>query len=167
MHKISATERWKWSKITKQILELKNIINEMKNAMLSHVQLFVTPWIVTHQASLSMEFSRKEHCRWLPFLLQESIIEDKKKSKRKYSWIWRLFTWNYPIRGKQSRKGEKVKKGYGILLGETMHAPVEFQKKRGRKGRRVLLTLLLTCIQNLIISHHVHHYFSILFRLQN
>ena len=28
----------------------------------SHVQLFVTPWTVAHQASLSMEFSRQE--RW-------------------------------------------------------------------------------------------------------
>ena len=28
--------------------------------MLSHVQLFATPWNVTHQASLSMEFSRQE-----------------------------------------------------------------------------------------------------------
>ena len=26
--------------------------------MLSHVQLFVTPWSVAHQAPLSMEFSR-------------------------------------------------------------------------------------------------------------
>ena len=151
MHKMrSATERWQWSKITKQILELRNIINEMKTAMLSHVQLFVTPWTVSHQAFPSP----REH---------NSRLE---KSKRKNLWIWRQFTWNYPIRGKQSKKDEKVKKGYGILLGETMHAPVEFQK-RGRKGRRVLLTLLSTCIQNLIISHHVHLYFSILSRLQD
>ena len=27
---------------------------------LSYVQLFVTPWTVTHQASLSIEFSREE-----------------------------------------------------------------------------------------------------------
>ena len=27
----------------------------------SHVQLFATPWIVAHQAPLSMEFSRPEH----------------------------------------------------------------------------------------------------------
>ena len=28
---------------------------------LSHVQLFVTPWTVAHQAPLSMEFSRQEY----------------------------------------------------------------------------------------------------------
>ena len=163
----SATERWQWSKITKQILELRNIINEIKTAMLSHAQLFVTPWTVTHQASLSMEFSRKEYWRRLPFPSPRQHNSRLEKSKRKNLWIWRQFTWNYPIRGKQSKKDEKVKKGYRILLGETMHVPVEFQKKRGRKDWRVLLTLLSTCIQNLIISHHVHLYFSILSRLQD
>ena len=29
--------------------------------LLSHVQLFVTPWTVAHQAPLSMEFSRQEY----------------------------------------------------------------------------------------------------------
>ena len=29
--------------------------------LLSHVQLFVTPWTVTRQAPLSMEFSRQEY----------------------------------------------------------------------------------------------------------
>ena len=35
--------------------------------VLSHVQLFVTPWTVAHQASLSMEFSRQEYWSDLPF----------------------------------------------------------------------------------------------------
>ena len=35
--------------------------------MLSHVQLFETPWIVAHQAPLSMEFSRQEYWSGLPF----------------------------------------------------------------------------------------------------
>ena len=34
---------------------------------LSHVRLFVTPWTVTHQASLSMRFSRQEYWSGLPF----------------------------------------------------------------------------------------------------
>ena len=34
---------------------------------LSHVQLFVTPWTVAHQAPLSMEFSRQEDLSGLPF----------------------------------------------------------------------------------------------------
>ena len=34
---------------------------------LSHVQLFVTPWTVAHQAPLSMGFSRQENWNGLPF----------------------------------------------------------------------------------------------------
>ena len=34
---------------------------------LSHVRLFATPWIVTHQAPPSMEFSRQEYWSGLPF----------------------------------------------------------------------------------------------------
>ena len=35
--------------------------------LLSRVWLFVTPWIVARQASLSMEFSRQEYWGGLPF----------------------------------------------------------------------------------------------------
>ena len=34
--------------------------------LISHVQLFATLWSVTHQAPLSMEFSRQEYCSVLP-----------------------------------------------------------------------------------------------------
>ena len=34
---------------------------------LSHVQLFVTPWTVAHQAPLSMGFSRQEYWNGLVF----------------------------------------------------------------------------------------------------
>ena len=34
---------------------------------LSHVQLFVTPWTVAHQAPLSMAFSRQDYWSGLPF----------------------------------------------------------------------------------------------------
>ena len=34
--------------------------------MLSHVQLFATPWTVAHQAPLSVGFSRQECWRGLP-----------------------------------------------------------------------------------------------------
>ena len=37
--------------------------------MLSHVQLFETPWTVAHQVPLSMEFSRQECWSGLPFPL--------------------------------------------------------------------------------------------------
>ena len=35
--------------------------------VLSHVQLFTTPWTVACQAVLSMEFSRQEYWSGLPF----------------------------------------------------------------------------------------------------
>ena len=35
--------------------------------MLSHVQVFVAPWTVAHQALLSMDFSRQEYWNGLPF----------------------------------------------------------------------------------------------------
>ena len=34
----------------------------------NHVWLFATPWTVTLQAPVSMEFSRQEYLSWLPFL---------------------------------------------------------------------------------------------------
>ena len=46
---------------------------KVKVKSLSHVQLFVTPWTVAHQAPLSdqaapsMEFSRQEYWSGLPF----------------------------------------------------------------------------------------------------
>ena len=39
----------------------------MRACILSHVQLFVTPWAVTHQAPLSMEFSMQKYWSGLPF----------------------------------------------------------------------------------------------------
>ena len=41
---------------------------------LSHVHLFVTPWIVAHQDPQSMEFSRQEYWSGLPFLLHEIVL---------------------------------------------------------------------------------------------
>ena len=42
-------------------LLLESGINLLCACMVSRVQLFVTPWTVDHQASLSMGFSRQEH----------------------------------------------------------------------------------------------------------
>ena len=39
-------------------------------AVLSHVQLLVTPWAVAHQAPLSLGFSRQGYCGGLLFTLQ-------------------------------------------------------------------------------------------------
>ena len=53
------------------VLDIKEITVEttMKNLaqLLSHIQLFVTPWTVAHQAPLSMGFPRQEYWRGLPF----------------------------------------------------------------------------------------------------
>ena len=39
----------------------------LRVCMFSHVQLFVIPWAVARQASLSLEFSRQEYWSGLPF----------------------------------------------------------------------------------------------------
>ena len=39
---------------------------KIKVLVTSHVQLFVTPWTIAHQAPLSMEFSRQEYWSGLP-----------------------------------------------------------------------------------------------------
>ena len=36
----------------------------MRAQSLSRVRLFVTPWTVTHQVPLPMEFSRQEYWKW-------------------------------------------------------------------------------------------------------
>ena len=38
-----------------------------KIKLLSRAWLFVAPWTIAHQASLSMEFPRQEYWSWLPF----------------------------------------------------------------------------------------------------
>ena len=42
--------------------------------MLSHVQLFATPWTVAHQAPLFMGFSRQEYWSGLPLPSPEKQI---------------------------------------------------------------------------------------------
>ena len=41
----------------------------------SHVRLFVTLWIVAHQALLSMGFPRQEHWSGLPFSSPEDLSD--------------------------------------------------------------------------------------------
>ena len=42
-------------------------MHRKKVKLLSHVQLFATPWTVAHQAPLSMGFYRHEYWSGLPF----------------------------------------------------------------------------------------------------
>ena len=50
-----------------------NCSNIESACVLSHVQLFVTPWIVAIQAPLSMEFSRQKYWSGLPFPSPEDL----------------------------------------------------------------------------------------------
>ena len=43
------------------------ILLKVHTCVLSHVQLFVTPWTIAPQTPLPMEFSRKEYWSKLPF----------------------------------------------------------------------------------------------------
>ena len=44
---------------------------------LSRVRLFVTPWTVAHQAPPSMEFSRPDYWRGLPFPSPDTSIRER------------------------------------------------------------------------------------------
>ena len=50
-----------------------NCSNIESACVLSHVQLFVTPWTVALQAPLSMEFSRQKYWSGLPFPSPEDL----------------------------------------------------------------------------------------------
>ena len=62
--------------------------------MLSH--FFVTPWTVSHQAPLSMKFSRQEYCNGLLSLKQRYYFANKGQSSQSYGcssnhvWMWEL-----------------------------------------------------------------------------
>ena len=57
--------------VSRSLGRRKAYANTLKKVLLfllfSHVQLFATPWTVTCQAPLSMEFSRQEYWSRLPF----------------------------------------------------------------------------------------------------
>ena len=51
-----------------------NILEYLWHAcVLSHVQLFATPWTVAHQAPLSIESSRQDYWSGLPFPSPEDL----------------------------------------------------------------------------------------------
>ena len=69
--------------------------------MLSHVQLFVTPWTVSCQAPLSMEFSRQEYWSGLPRPspgdLPDPRIKPKSLALQAYSLLFELPVFNKPL----------------------------------------------------------------------
>ena len=62
------------STITRQQRVRQNIVCVCA-CVLSHVQLFVTPWTVAHQAPLSMGFSRQEYWSGLPCPLPGDLLD--------------------------------------------------------------------------------------------
>ena len=54
------------------------VFKDVKVKSLSHIRLFAIPWTVTHQALLSVEFSRLEILEWVavPFSWGSSRLRD-------------------------------------------------------------------------------------------
>ena len=52
---------------TSIVKKIPSFLNASCAQLLSHICLFATPWIIACQAPLSMEFSRQEYWKGLPF----------------------------------------------------------------------------------------------------
>ena len=84
-----------------------------KVKLLSHVQLFATPWTIAHQAPLSMGFSRQEYWSGLPFpypgdlpnpgieprspALQADALTSEPPGKHDVIWYLLFSFWNTPL----------------------------------------------------------------------
>ena len=55
--------------------------------MLSHVQLFATPWTVAHQSALSTEFSRQEYWSGLPFPSPGALPNPRIEPRSPALWV--------------------------------------------------------------------------------
>ena len=81
--------------LTKDTFQMANFpshfsgVKSVCDCMLSHVQLFVTPWTVVHQDPLSMEFSRQECWNGWPFPSSEDHPYPVVKTKSPVFLIWR------------------------------------------------------------------------------
>ena len=58
--------------------------------VLSYIQLFMTPWTVASQASLSMEFSRQEYWSALPFPTPRDLTDPGIKPRSPVSPHWQV-----------------------------------------------------------------------------
>ena len=59
----------------------------LKVKSLSRVKMFATPWIVAHQAPLSMEFSRLEYWSGLPFPSPGDLLDPGIEPRRTYKGV--------------------------------------------------------------------------------
>ena len=88
----------------------------LRVCMFSHVQLFVIPWAVARQASLSLEFSRQEYWSGLPFPSPgdppDPGIEPESPGQQHDV---RLFN-----------QEKRVKKAFSVLIRNKLHQPKNF-----------------------------------------
>ena len=70
-------------------------LSDVHVCVLSHVQLFVAPWIVAHQSPLSMRFSRQENWSVLPFPSPEDLPDQDQTHVSYISCFgrWVLYHW--------------------------------------------------------------------------
>ena len=112
----------------------------MKVKLLSFVRLFVTPWIVAHQAPPSMEFSRQEDWSGLPFpfpgfvhfktgwFVLSTYKDFGKKEKKKSKMVEEALQITEKKRSKRQREKERY-----------IHLNAEFQRTaRGYKSSYVI-----------------------------
>ena len=80
----------------------------MKSAfVLSHIQVFVTPWTVARQAHLSKEFSRQEYWSELPFPTPGGSLPSRDQTHIS-SLAGRFFTTESPGKTPKSRSSDKA-----------------------------------------------------------
>ena len=84
----------------------------------SHIWLFVTPWIIAHQAPLSMGFSRQEYFSGLPCPPQ-LIMKEMQKLKSQWDIILHLLKWLFSKREEIINVGKNWRKEniYTLLVG--------------------------------------------------
>ena len=90
----------------------------MYECVLTHVWVFATPWTITHQISLSMEFSRQEILEWVAISYSRGSFQPRDWTHVScVSWIgrWIFFTtsamkWNpfkWPTSSKHSQQQQE------------------------------------------------------------
>ena len=64
---VSIGESIKVKLIQNRMFVLNRLDDQHVQSHFSHIRLFSTPWMVTHQAPMSVEFSQQEYWSGLPF----------------------------------------------------------------------------------------------------
>ena len=88
-----------------------------KEKSLSHVQFFVTPWTVAHQAPPSMEFSRQEYGVDCHFLLQGIFLT------RGRTWVSYIIGRCFTIRSTREAQCKYRKATHNFFLIDYIFSP--------------------------------------------